>query len=121
MTVLSDRLSHLMQQRTQWLNTKIQVISENIANSDLPQARRKEMTPFNTLLNRSMPARSSTGKILKDVKNLKVSDADVITTNDEISREQEMMLLTRSVADQDGLINVVKSFHKMFRSILSKG
>lgn len=121
MTVLSDRLSILMQQRIKWLNTKVQVLSENIANSDMPQARRKEMTPFKTLLNRALPARSSTGKILKDVKNVKIGDTDVKLTNDEISREQEMMLLTRSTTDHDGLLSIVKSFHRMYRSILTKG
>jgi flagellar basal body rod protein FlgB len=120
MTVLSDRLSYLMQQRTEWLSKRAQVIVENIANSDMPRARRKELTSFSTILHNSLPAHSSSGKKFKDVRNVKISDNNIKTTDDEISREQEMMLLTRNTADHDGLINVVKSFHKMYRSVLSK-
>ena len=118
--MLSDRLSILMQQRSEWMNAKTQAIVENIANSDLKNARRREITPFLTLLERSNHARTKTGKIISDVKNFTIKEKDFILTNHEISRELEMMQLTRITTDHDGLMNIMKKFHQMYKTVLSK-
>jgi flagellar basal-body rod protein FlgB len=118
--MLNNRLSILMQQRAQWLSAKTQLTVENIANADMKSARRKEITPFLSILNRSQHARTNTGKLLTDVKNFKIKSEDSVTTKDEISREQEMMLLTRATTDHDGLMSIIKKFHQMYRTILAK-
>jgi flagellar basal body rod protein FlgB len=118
--MLNNRLSILMQQRAQWLSAKTQLTVENIANADLKSAKRKELSPFLGILNRSQHARTNTGKLLTDVKDFKIKSEDSITTKDEISREQEMMLLTRATTDHDGLISIIKKFHQMYRTILAK-
>lgn len=118
--MLNNKLSILMQQRAQWLSAKTQLTVENIANSDMKSAKRKELSPFLSILSRSQYARTNTGKLLTDVKNFKIRPEDSITTKDEISREQEMMLLTRATADHDGLMSIIKKFHQMYRTILAK-
>ena len=110
-----------MQQRAQWLSAKTQLTVENIANADMKSAKRKEITPFLSILNRSLRARTNTGQVLTDVKDFKIKSEDSVTTKDEISREQEMMQLTRTTADHDGLLSIVKKFHQMYRTILAKG
>lgn len=110
-----------MQQRAQWLSAKTQLTVENIANADMKSAKRKEITPFLSILNRSLSARTNTGQVLTDVKDFKIKSEDSVTTKDEISREQEMMQLTRTTADHDGLLSIVKKFHQMYRTILAKG
>lgn len=119
--MLLNRLSTLMQQRAQWLGSKTQITVENIANADMKSARRKEISPFIAILHRSQHARTNTGKLLTDVKDFKIKTEDIVTTNDEISREQEMMLLTRATTDHDGLMSIIKKFHQMYKTILSKG
>ncbi|MES2607321.1 MAG: hypothetical protein V4544_01095 [Pseudomonadota bacterium] len=118
--MLNNRLSILMQQRAQWLSAKTQLTVENIANSDMKSAKRKEISPFVSILQRSNYARTNTGKLLNDVKNFRIKKEDIITTKEEISREQEMMLLTRATADHDGLMSIIKKFHQMYRAVLSK-
>ena len=119
--MLPNRLSTLMQQRAEWLNAKTELTVENIANADMKSARRKEIAPFLKILQRSQQARTSTGKLLSDVKSFHIRNDDIVTTKDEISREQEMMQLTRTTTDHDGLINVIKKFHQMYRTVLAKG
>ncbi len=119
--MLSNKLSILMQQRAEWLNAKTQLTVENIANADMKSARRKEIAPFLTILQRSHQARTNTGKLLSDVKSFHIRNDDIVTTKDEISREQEMMQLTRTTTDHDGLISVIKKFYQMYRTVLAKG
>ncbi len=119
--MLPNRLSTLMQQRAEWLNAKTELTVENIANADMKSARRKEIAPFLKILQHSQQARTSTGKLLSDVKSFHIRSDDIVTTKDEISREQEMMQLTRTTTDHDGLINVIKKFHQMYRTVLAKG
>ena len=118
--MISNRLSILMQQRSQWMNAKTQMIVENIANADMKNARRKEIEPFLTIMKRSHNARTNNGTLIKDVKNFRIRGDDYKTTDDEIVRELEMMQLTRTTTDHDGLLSIVKKFHQMYRSVLSK-
>jgi len=109
-----------MEQRAAWLSAKTQITVENIANADMKSARRKEIAPFVAILHRSHQARTNTGKLLSDVKDFKIKGQDILTTPDEISREQEMMQLTRATTDHDGLMSIIKKFHQMYRTILVK-
>jgi flagellar basal body rod protein FlgB len=102
------------------MNAKTQMIVENIANADLKQARRKEIAPFLAIMQRSHNARTTNGSLIKDVKNFRIRGDDYLNTNDEIVRELEMMQLTRTTTDHDGLISIIKKFHQMYRSVLSK-
>ena len=110
-----------MQQRAEWLNARTQVIVGNIANADLRHARRQDLSPFEKILIHSRNARTNTGKLLKDVKEFEIRGEHIVSTNEEISREQEMMLLTRTTTEHEGLLSMIKKFHQMYRTILSKG
>ncbi len=121
MAILTDRLSQLMNQRAKWLSKRTQLIVENISNSELKNAKRKDIEPFTKILSKSKNAHTSTGRRIQDVKDFQITDNDIVTSTTEISREMEMLNLTRITADHDGLMSVIKNFHRMYRTILAKG
>jgi flagellar basal body rod protein FlgB len=120
MPVLNDRLSALMDQKVRYLSKKAQVETSNITNSEMKNARRKELAPFTKILKSAPKAHDLQGRAYNDIKNFKVTENHVRETKDEISAEMEMMKLTKGTTDHDGLLNIIKSFHRMIRSIIAK-
>ena len=121
MPILDNQLSALLQQRSQWLNARTQVIVENISQSDMKKALRRELHPFAQILKKAPHAKTLAGKTIKDVKNVHVTPDDGYTTQTLISKEMEMLELSRTTIEHDGLMSIMKNIQRLFKTVLSKG
>lgn len=121
MALLNNTLSILMNQRITWLNARGNVLVSNIANADNKAATRKELKPFKELVDHSPRKIKNSGYGFSDVRDVKITDDDVVTTKTEIARETEMLEISHNSLEHDSLINIVRNFHKMMKSVLGKG
>ncbi len=117
MSLFNNGLSTIMLQRLQWLNKRGQVITGNIAHAEIPSMARKELRSFRHIL-KNQSHLNKTPSI--DNSMLAFTPDDVLKTKSEISREVEMLELAHNNIEHDALINMVRNFHKMMRTIISR-
>ncbi len=121
MALLNNTLSILVNQRITWLNARGNVLVSNIANADNSSATRKELKSFKEVIAHSPRRIKNSGYGVSEVRDVKITDDDVITTKSEIAREVEMLEMSNNSLEHDSLINIVRNFHKMMKSVLGKG
>jgi flagellar basal body rod protein FlgB len=117
MSIFNNSLSTIMNQRLQWLNKRGQVITSNIANAEIPSMARKELRSFKQIVKRQNQLGNQ--KVI-DYNPLQIGVDDVFKTKSEISREMETLEMTHNNIEHDALINIVRSLHKMMRTIVGR-
>ncbi len=116
MSLFDDKLSVLLNHRLTWLSARSNLMVTNIAQAEIKGATRKEVRPFDQVLKRhgAIPNKNGT-----HTKILKIDTADTIVTKTEISRELEMLEMSRNALEHDAIISTVKNFHQLVKTILS--
>ena len=91
-------------------------MATNIAHADIKGTARKEIRPFHQVLKRHgvVP-----GKQTLPGKTLRIDSKDFLTTKTEISRELEMLEMSRNSLEHDAILSTVKNFHQLLKTILN--
>ena len=116
MSLFDDKLSLLLNHRLTWLSARSNLMAQNIAHSDIKGATRKEMRSFGQILKRhgAMPTKDG-----PTVRTIRLGADDSINTKTEISREMEMLEMSKNVLEHDAILSTVKNFHQLVKTILS--
>lgn len=115
MALFSDKLSPMLNFRMHWLSARANIVTGNITMSDVKGLTRREMRPFHELLRRQQMANN--GK--HDPSTLKIRSDDFIKTNTEISKELEMLELSRNTMEHDAILSTLKNFHQMVKIVIN--
>ena len=116
MSLFDDKLSLLLNHRLTWLSARSNIMAVNIAHADIKGTTRKEIRPFQKVLksHNALPNKSGT-----HTQILRIGTADTMTTKTEISRELEMLEMSRNALEHDAILSTVKNFHQLVKTILS--
>jgi flagellar basal body rod protein FlgB len=119
MTIFQTPLISLMHQRLQYLSKRSQILTENIARADIIGAKRKDIKPFEDLVNRKKieKASSSSSKI---GYNLNIKNNDLITFNQEIERELEILDLSHNSLNHQAIIDVLGTMHRLYKTAIGR-
>jgi flagellar basal body rod protein FlgB len=115
MSLFSDKLSPMLNFRMHWLSARTNILTGNITMSDVKGLTRREMLPFHELLRRQQL--SSNGKHNPDT--LKIRSDDFIKTNTEISKELEILELSRNTMEHDAIVTTLKNFHQIVKMVIN--
>lgn len=115
MALFSDKLSPMLNFRVHWLSARANILTGNVTMSDVKGLTRREMRPFHELLRRQQMANN--GK--NDPRTLKIRSDDFIKTNTEISKELEMLELSRNTMEHDAILSTLKNFHQMVKIVIN--
>jgi flagellar basal body rod protein FlgB len=91
-------------------------MANNIANADIKGVKRKEIRPFHQVLKKHGMIHNENniqGRILR------IDTSDFLPAKTEISKEIEMLEMSRSSLEHDAILSTVKNFHQLLRTILS--
>jgi flagellar basal body rod protein FlgB len=88
----------------------------NIAHADIKGTTRMEMRTFEQVLKRhgAIPNKNNT-----QVRVLNIGASDFTTTKTEISREMEILEMSRNALEHDAILSTVKNFHQLVKTILN--
>lgn len=101
-----------------WLGTRQQVISENVANSDTPGFRAKDVRPFSEMLDRSRVP----GLALTNAGHISGRIASSIGVREDQNAWDQTIDGNTVVLEQQAIkANEVQEAHKLASSIYSKG
>lgn len=115
MSLFSDKLSPMLNLRMHWLGSRANILTGNITVSDIKGLTRRELRPFHELMRRQQLLPN--GK--KDPGSLRIRHDDVIKTTTEISKELEMLELSRNTMEHDAIISTLKNFHQMVKIVIN--
>lgn len=119
MSIFQTSLVSVMHQRLQYLSKRTQVLTENIARSDIPGALKKDIKPFKDLV-RKKNADPSKSHITSDELMLKIDNKDIVNTNNEIEREMEVLELSHNVITHQALIDILGTMHRLYKTAVSR-
>lgn len=102
-------LPNLLISRLQWLSKRSEVIASNIANADVKSAKRKELCSFKDFIKKQSSSSMSWSP-----------NRNIITTDEEISREFETLDMSNNTNEHEGVVSVLKAYQKMIRSAINK-
>ncbi|MBA4249216.1 MAG: hypothetical protein C0432_00640 [Candidatus Puniceispirillum sp.] len=108
-----------MHQKLDYYAKKAEVTTYNITHAELKGTKRKEVEPFQDILKKSPYKKTSSG-VLKDVKEVKISEKNIKHTDQEIRVEMENMNLAHGTVEHDNLVKMLKSFYGMYKAILGR-
>ena len=119
MALFGNSLSALMDQRTQWLAKRSELLSHNLASADLPYPVRKDLIDFKDIIKKQ-----NARKLDRDdpmlVDPLFIKDYHVIERRDEITRDLETLEMSQNALEHEFMINIMKKFHQMVRAVSTK-
>lgn len=110
MNFFNDKTSSMLNLRMHWLSSRANVLTNNIALSDTKGAVRHEITPFKEILKKQKLSRTD---------SLKISEKDIVKTKNEISKELEMLELSRNTLEHDAIINTIKNLHQLMKTVIN--
>lgn len=114
-------------ERMQWLSTRQQVISENIANADTPGYKAKDLEPFEMELSRARGLRATHEKHISTSRG---GDFAVREATDHwgespngntVSLEQQTIKASESAEDYQAAVNVYKKSLQLMKMAASGG
>lgn len=119
MAIFQTSTVTLMHQRLSYLSKRSQVLTENIARSDIPGALRQEVKPFREILSKkSLDA--SRNPITSTKLTLSIDNRDIQTQSTEIEREMEVMEMNHNVINHQSILDILSTMHKLYKSALSR-
>lgn len=101
MTLFHSQLTSLVYQNLQYLNKRTEVLTGNIARSDIPGEKRKELKPFREI-----------------IKNKGPKASDVLSENRDIEREYEILELNHNTLNHQALIDMLSMVYKLYNTVI---
>lgn len=114
----ATKILSLLSHKLSWLSAKTQTHTQNIAQSDLPNATRRELKDFATVLKNHTGKVRAPSPIHQSV--LKVDAKDVTDTRGEIAKEWEVMNLTESSMEYQAGVQLMRKYLAMYKTVLGK-
>jgi flagellar basal-body rod protein FlgB len=114
-------LFNLAFQHAEWLSVRQTTVAENIANSNTPNYRAREVEPFETTLNQTNLAMRSTdprhASLAVSSSRPSTFESKVAeTAGGGVSLEQQLIKAGEITRDYSLNVSIVKSFHRMWMS-----
>jgi flagellar basal body rod protein FlgB len=94
-------LLSLGERKLDFLNKRAQILTENIANSDIRGVYRKDLKSFKDILNHSP----------KDHLHFKKND--VVALKEDIQKSKETMNMALVTQEHDAILSMMKQYYKM--------
>lgn len=115
-------LTKLVSHNNDWLSVREATIAENIANSNTPGFRSKDVEAFTSVISKTRLAMASTnpahmGTVMDVAEPTEVKKADswlVTHSGNSVSIEQELMKAGEVARNHSLNTSVIKSFHRMY-------
>jgi flagellar basal-body rod protein FlgB len=127
-------LFQAMKKRVAWLNQRQEVLAQNIANTDTPGARARELEPFSferlirreeVQLNMASTSGDHMGGRRKRVRDYSTEETrkpyETAPTGNAIVIEEQMMKLNETGIQHKLMTELYKKHLKMFRTAISGG
>ncbi len=119
MALLNDKTSHLVRQKLDYYAKKAEATIFNITHAELKGVKGKEIESFQEIIKKSPYMKTSAG-VLKDVKDVRISEKNIKYTDQEIRVEMENLNLAHGTVEHDNLVKMLKSFYGMYKAILGR-
>lgn len=118
MALLHTSTVALMHNRLAYLSKRSQVLTENIARSDIPGELRKELKPFRELI-KAKNLDSATNGITSPKITLQIENNDVITQRAEIERELEVLEMNHNVLNHQSILDLLTNMQKVYEAAIN--
>ncbi|CAO5680527.1 MAG: hypothetical protein HEEMFOPI_00518 [Holosporales bacterium] len=115
MPLFETPLISLMNQRLEYLSKRSQLLTENIGLSDVKGAKRKDIKPFDELIKRK-----NISPTTRNNKHLKINSQDIITFNQGIEKEMEILDLNHNTLNHQALVDVLGTLHRLYKVAIGK-
>lgn len=119
MALFQTSLISLMHQRLQYLSKRTQVLTENIAQADIPGRIRKDLKPFKDLV-RKKSLDASKNPITSDPLRLDIDSKDVKEFKTEVEREMEVLELSHNSINHQALIEILGNMHRLYKTAIAR-
>ncbi len=126
-SVQGPGLHELLKERMAYLNQRQAVLAENVANADTPGYKARDLAPFSfgdamkqaigmsvTNPNHIIPA-SMAGA---NARSIKEDSIEVLPTGNSVDLEQQMMDVSKTAVDYQGMTSIYKSIGNMLKIAL---
>lgn len=117
MSIIGNQLSTLINQRLQWLSARAQVLTGNLTRAEMNDARRDEVKSFREIIESQKTKKSKPTIVGREID---VSEAEIVRTKVEISRESEMFEISNNTAEHEAMMGILKKMLNMLRSMGAK-
>ncbi|WP_417674478.1 flagellar basal body rod protein FlgB [Roseibium sp.] len=119
-------LTKLVSHNNDWLSVRQATIAENIANSNTPGFRSRDVEPFTSVISKTQLAMAATNSghlgTVMDVAeptDVKKGDSWLVThSGNSVSIEQELMKAGEVARNHALNTSIAKSFHRMYLASL---
>ncbi|MBD1545678.1 flagellar basal body rod protein FlgB [Roseibium aggregatum] len=119
-------LTKLVSHNNDWLSVRQATIAENIANSNTPGFRSKDVEPFTSVISKTQLAMAAThaghlGTVMDvaEPTDVKKGDSWLVThSGNSVSIEQELMKAGEVARNHALNTSIAKSFHRMYLASL---
>jgi len=119
-------LTKLVSHNNDWLSVRQATIAENIANSNTPGFRSKDVEPFTSVISKTQLAMTAThgshlGTVMEVAEPTEVKKGDswlVTHSGNSVSIEQELMKAGEVARNHALNTSIAKSFHRMYLASL---
>ncbi|CAO4837642.1 MAG: hypothetical protein CNLJKLNK_00658 [Holosporales bacterium] len=108
----------LMHKRIAYLSKRSQVLTENIARSDIPGELRKELKPFRELI-KGQKLDSARNPITSSSLSLRVGESDIVTQRTEIERELEVLEMNHNVLNHQSILDILTGMQKIYENAIN--
>ncbi|MBI1954240.1 MAG: hypothetical protein HYS39_01385 [Proteobacteria bacterium] len=100
-----------MNQRLRWLSHKSQLLNQNIAHADIPGYNRKDIKPFESLVDLRKKSLSVSTPFNKTA---------YLDTQEPVAREWEIVALTEVASDYQAVIALYRKYMGLIKSVIGK-
>lgn len=119
-------LTKLVSHNNDWLSVRQATIAENIANSNTPGFRSRDVEPFTSVISKTQLAMTATnaghlGTVMEvaEPTDVKKGDSWLVThSGNSVSIEQELMKAGEVARNHALNTSIAKSFHRMYLTSL---
>ena len=119
-------LTKLVSHNNDWLSARQATIAENIANSNTPGFRSRDVEPFTSVISKTQLAMTATnaghlGTVMEvaEPTDVKKGDSWLVThSGNSVSIEQELMKAGEVARNHALNTSIAKSFHRMYLTSL---
>jgi flagellar basal body rod protein FlgB len=109
-----------MDQRLQWLSARTQVLTDNLSRADMLNQKRRELKPFGKIVAERKTNQTGKETSTRHIDELIMKPDDVTLTRAGISREHEMIELSKNAAEHEAFVSLMKKLHRLFQIASTK-
>ncbi len=107
--LFNTNLLKLLIHKMSYLQASALQSSQNVAKADIPEARKKELKPFEKVVKKTAHG-----------LEMNLNEEHVINTGEQINREAEVLNLQTLAMDYQSLIHIYKRYHEMIRVAIGR-